>query len=146
MKLLPLSLLLLLCPLDASVSDRSSLTFIDLISGVISNARFIEEENLDHWKSLENATWPKIDLTRAGANLNESNCSRDLQTFARDLATRQTWALKSKMTAFVVGRNSSASSRCSDGRVGKTAEWRHAWESLLDRLDRRMPAPSARFE
>lgn len=97
MKLLsPSLLILLLCRLGTSVSDKSSLTFVDLISGIISDARSVTE-NLVNWKLMENESWPRIDLNRLPLNINQSNCTQDLQIFARDLVEHRIWALKSNL-------------------------------------------------
>lgn len=71
----------------------SSLSFINIIPSIIANGRFVKE-NLINSKYVLQPVLPKIsvDLT---LNTNGSNCSRDIQLFARDLVSQQTWALKS---------------------------------------------------
>lgn len=93
----PYCLFVLILPIVVVRAESPSLSFIDLIPSIISNARFVQENFIDA-KPVFNQSWPWIDMGLLDT-ANGSNCSQDLQLLARDLATRQTWTLKSKAMA-----------------------------------------------
>jgi len=75
-------------------AERPSLSFIDLIPNIIVNGQFVQENLID--SNIEfNQTFPSINVDLI-LDANGSNCSQDIHLLARDLATRKTWALKSK--------------------------------------------------
>lgn len=140
-------LCLLLCFLRTSVSEKSSLTFIDLISGIVSNAQYLEE-NLIRSKTFFNRTWPWVDLHRL-TDINGSNCTQDLRIFAQDLAIDQTWAWKSNwysLHSFYRSLHWESCYACSSGCLGKITEWSDAWKSLLAWIDRWVSTSSTRIE
>jgi hypothetical protein len=74
-------------------SQSSSVSFVNLISSIIDNRRFVQENFVDS-DLIVNTGAPLINIDRT-FSANGSNCSRDIQLLFHDLATRQIWALKS---------------------------------------------------
>jgi len=75
-------------------AESSSLSFINLISNIIANGQFVQENIIDSDIEFDQTLpWINLDLQ---FNANESNCSQDIQILVKDLNARKTWALKSK--------------------------------------------------
>ena len=80
--------------LIGSKVEPTSVSFINLLSSIIANGRFVEENYVNSNFPLD-SIFPSIDFDRA-VNANGSNCSRDMQILSHDLVARQIWALKSR--------------------------------------------------
>ena len=86
-----LCLLLLLVGIRA---EPASISFVTIVENIRANGRFVQENMMDSTLYV-NRTWPWIDPDLHADGNNASNCTRELQWFARDLAKRKLWALKS---------------------------------------------------
>lgn len=77
-------------------SHVQSVSFVDILSSIIANGRFVEENYINSNIPLE----PFIPSIHSDlfVNINTSNCSRDMQILSRDLMSKQIWALKSNWT------------------------------------------------
>ena len=71
-----------------------SLSFVDFLSTIIDNGRFVEENYINSNFSIE----PFIPTIQSDlfVNMNASNCTRDMQILAFELLEKRIWALKSK--------------------------------------------------
>ena len=74
--------------------DAQSLSFVNLISMIIANGRFFQDNAFN-----PTSPYPSID-TGAAWNVNQSNCSRDFHQFSKGLASKELWALKSEYRVF----------------------------------------------
>ncbi|UJR26862.1 hypothetical protein I4U23_008173 [Adineta vaga] len=74
-------------------AESSSLSFVNLIPSLIINGRYILEENIVNSNVAFKPTFSSINIPLV-FNINQSNCSRDLQLFSNDLISRKIWALK----------------------------------------------------
>lgn len=73
--------------------DSLSLSFINIIPSIISNNRYVQEKIYDS-NFLLNLTFPLINHDLI-LNVNQSNCTQDIQKLSHDLVSKQIWALKS---------------------------------------------------
>ncbi|CAF0782101.1 unnamed protein product [Adineta ricciae] len=89
MKFFGFIFLLLLCEVNA---DRPPLSFINLIPSLMTNIRYIKENMIDS-NLVFNTTVPFIQIDST-FGVNQSNCTRDLQTLSNDFLSRKIWALK----------------------------------------------------
>lgn len=78
-------------------AEPPSLSSWNLIPYIISNREFIQKNFLDSPLNF-NETLPWIDVDPT-LDAKGSQCSQDLQSFARSLITKQTWALKSEYSS-----------------------------------------------
>lgn len=82
--------------LSITYVQSTSWAFVDILSNIIANGRFVEENYINSDIPLEPFI-PSIHSDLFG-NINTSNCTRDMQILSRDLMNRQIWALKSNWT------------------------------------------------
>ena len=88
-----MNILFLFLLLWTSHVQSTSFSFVDILSSIIANGRFVEENYINSNIPLEPFI-PTIHTELFG-NINTSNCSRDMQILSRDLINKQIWALKS---------------------------------------------------
>ena len=121
--------------------DAQSLSFVNLISMIIANGRFVQDNAF-----YPTSPSPSID-TDSTWNVNPTNCTRDFHQFSQGLASKELWALKSEYRVFL----HSPTGTCvrftfSPGRMGQTAQWIAARKSILDGFTLRVSASFTRPE